>query len=86
MAGRVDQMARGRIDRREHVKLQDLRGASMGMVFQEPLSALNPLHRIGHQIGENLWQHQKNQKLTNKNRGGHSAMNEFKPRIIAPAE
>ena len=64
-------------------KLQDLRGASMGMVFQEPLSALNPLHRIGHQIGENLWRHQKNQKLTNKNRGRHSAMNEFKPRIIA---
>ncbi|MCX8505845.1 MAG: dipeptide ABC transporter ATP-binding protein [Alphaproteobacteria bacterium] len=64
-------------------KLQDLRGASMGMVFQEPLSALNPLHRIGHQIGENLWRHQKNQSLSVRNHGRHRTMNEFKPRIIA---
>jgi peptide/nickel transport system ATP-binding protein len=34
-----------------------LRGARIGMVFQEPMSALNPLHRIGHQIGEGLRWH-----------------------------
>ncbi|MFO1149214.1 MAG: dipeptide ABC transporter ATP-binding protein [Alsobacter sp.] len=29
-----------------------LRGAAMGMVFQEPMTALNPLHTIGRQVAE----------------------------------
>ena len=29
-----------------------MRGRVMGMIFQEPMSALNPLHTIGHQIEE----------------------------------
>jgi peptide/nickel transport system ATP-binding protein len=33
-------------------QLRALRGARMGMVFQEPMAALNPLMRIGDQIGE----------------------------------
>jgi peptide/nickel transport system ATP-binding protein len=35
-----------------------LRGSRMGMVFQEPMTALNPLHTIGRQIGETLRLHQ----------------------------
>lgn len=34
--------------------LQRLRGSAMGMVFQEPMTALNPLMRIGEQVGEAL--------------------------------
>jgi microcin C transport system ATP-binding protein len=34
--------------------LRDLRGARIGMVFQEPMTSLNPLHRIEKQIGEIL--------------------------------
>jgi peptide/nickel transport system ATP-binding protein len=34
-----------------------LRGHRMGMVFQEPMSALNPLHTVGHQIAESLRLH-----------------------------
>jgi peptide/nickel transport system ATP-binding protein len=34
-----------------------LRGARMGMVFQEPMTALNPLHTVGRQIGESLRLH-----------------------------
>ncbi|MCK6421349.1 MAG: ABC transporter ATP-binding protein [Aquabacterium sp.] len=34
-----------------------LRGNRMAMVFQEPMTALNPLHPIGRQIGESLRLH-----------------------------
>lgn len=38
---------------------QRYRGKFMSMVFQEPMSALNPVQCIGHQIQECLLQHQK---------------------------
>lgn len=37
--------------------LCNLRGNRMAMVFQEPMAALNPLHRIGHQVAEPLRVH-----------------------------
>ena len=38
-------------------ELSTLRGNSIGMVFQEPLTALNPLMRVGKQIGLPLRTH-----------------------------
>ena len=38
----------------EEEKLNDVRGEEIGMIFQDPLSALNPLMRIGEQIEEGL--------------------------------
>jgi peptide/nickel transport system ATP-binding protein len=32
--------------------LQQLRGNRIGMIFQEPMTALNPVHTIGHQVAE----------------------------------
>jgi peptide/nickel transport system ATP-binding protein len=51
-----------RFQGRELVGLADdamceLRGNRIGMVFQEPMTALNPLHTVGRQIAEPLRQH-----------------------------
>ncbi|MFQ5700835.1 MAG: ABC transporter ATP-binding protein [Acidobacteriota bacterium] len=37
--------------------MRALRGSRMGMVFQEPASALNPVFTIGYQVGESLMIH-----------------------------
>ena len=39
-------------------ELRRIRGNDISMIFQEPMSALNPLHRIEKQIGETLALHQ----------------------------
>jgi len=38
-------------------RLRKLRGATMGMVFQEPMASLNPAHRVGAQLEEGLVLH-----------------------------
>ncbi|MCP8884062.1 ABC transporter ATP-binding protein [Devosia sp. XJ19-1] len=38
--------------------LRTIRGNKVGMIFQEPMSSLNPVHTIGRQIGEVLTLHQ----------------------------
>lgn len=43
--------------------LSSIRGQKIGMIFQEPLSSLNPLHTISKQIGEVIELH--NPKFTN---------------------
>ena len=37
--------------------LRDIRGDRIGMIFQEPMSSLNPLHTVEKQIGETLQLH-----------------------------
>lgn len=44
--------------------LRNMRGGLMSMIFQDPLSALNPVHRIGDQIVEMLKAHQS--KMSDK--------------------
>lgn len=38
--------------------LREVRGGKIGFVFQEPMSSLNPLHRIGDQVAETIMLHQ----------------------------
>ena len=45
--------------------MEKLRGDRMSMVFQEPMTSLNPLLRIGYQITEVLRLHTKNSKKEN---------------------
>ncbi len=39
-------------------QLNQLRGGKVGMIFQEPMSSLNPLHTIGRQLAEAITLHQ----------------------------
>jgi peptide/nickel transport system ATP-binding protein len=40
-------------------KMRDVRGAQIGMIFQEPQSSLNPVLTAGQQISETLFRHKK---------------------------
>ncbi|MBL7084996.1 MAG: ABC transporter ATP-binding protein [Candidatus Omnitrophica bacterium] len=43
-------------------RMRSIRGRDIGMVFQEPMSSLNPLYTIGYQISEALLAHQRVEK------------------------
>ena len=40
-------------------EMETVRGSRIGMIFQEPMTALNPVFRIGEQIGETIAIHNK---------------------------
>ena len=40
-------------------QLQSIRGGDIGVIFQEPMAALNPVHRIGRQVAEVFHIHRK---------------------------
>ncbi|MCL2703906.1 MAG: ABC transporter ATP-binding protein [Defluviitaleaceae bacterium] len=49
-------------------ELNEVRGKGIGMIFQDPLTALNPLHRVGIQIEESLVYHTNLDKAGRKER------------------
>ena len=48
---RIDQLPR------DGKTMRSLRGAEIAMIFQDPMTALNPVHSVGDQIGESLKYH-----------------------------
>ncbi|MDJ0611167.1 MAG: ABC transporter ATP-binding protein [Kiloniellales bacterium] len=46
-----------RIDNLPYERLRRLRGAKIGMVFQDPLTSLNPLYTVGRQLTETISTH-----------------------------
>ena len=49
-------------------QMRQIRGDTITMIFQEPLTSLNPLHRIGSQLIEVLREHNKIDKIVAKER------------------
>ncbi len=45
--------------RASEAEIRKVRGGEIGVIFQEPMAALNPVHRIGRQVSEVLRLHQK---------------------------
>ena len=40
-------------------EMRRIRGARIAMIFQDPMTSLNPLIPMGDQVGEMLWEHEK---------------------------
>src|SRR5438105_2731857 len=43
--------------KKDHSELKRIRGNSIGMIFQEPMSSLNPVFTCGHQVMEAIRLH-----------------------------
>ncbi len=50
-------------------KMHRIRGGRIGMIFQEPMTALNPVHSIGRQLSEVFLLHRTKDKTEAWNRG-----------------
>jgi peptide/nickel transport system ATP-binding protein len=48
-----------RIDNLSPSAMRQIRGKRIGMIFQDPLTSLNPLYRIGEQLTETILTHEK---------------------------
>jgi peptide/nickel transport system ATP-binding protein len=59
VAGGEIRLAGERIDNLPPEKMRHIRGRRIGMIFQDPLTSLNPLYRIGDQLIETIQTHQK---------------------------
>ncbi len=59
-----------RIDKlpRNGKEMRNLRGKDIAMIFQDPMTALNPVYTIGYQIAENILCHEKVTKKEAKER------------------
>ncbi len=43
--------------KKSRAEMEDLRGSALAMIFQEPMTSLNPVYRVGDQIVEGLRRH-----------------------------
>jgi peptide/nickel transport system ATP-binding protein len=57
IAGGQVRLAGRRIDDLPHEEMRRVRGRRIGMVFQDPLTSLNPLYTVGRQLEETILTH-----------------------------
>ena len=56
-AGRVELAGHGDLARKTPAEMRRIRGAAVSMIFQEPMTSLNPVYRVGEQIAEAVLAH-----------------------------
>jgi len=47
--------------------MRDIRGNKVSMIFQDPMTSLNPLIPVGEQVGEMIWAHDKKMSKQERN-------------------
>jgi len=66
-------------------EMQHIRGAGISMIFQEPMTALNPVMRVGDQIAEAVLAHSTNGRVT-KSDAWNRAVEALRTVAIADAD
>lgn len=56
--GEINFSGRGNLAKLTQVEMQKIRGNEISMIFQEPMTSLNPVFRIGRQLSETIKVHQ----------------------------
>ena len=59
MGGEIRFTGRGNLLSLTNAEMRNIRGNEISMIFQEPMTCLNPVYRIGDQIAESVKRHQK---------------------------
>lgn len=57
--GQVREYHLERMKQSNGAQMRSLRGPDMSMVFQDPMSSLNPVYKVGDQVAEGLLEHNK---------------------------
>jgi peptide/nickel transport system ATP-binding protein len=66
-SGAVDYAGKNLLDLSD-AEMQNYRGNEIGMIFQDPMTSLNPVYRIGEQIAEAIHSHEKVERRTARRR------------------
>ena len=62
ISGGSIKLAGTEISNHTDVQMREIRGKDIGMIFQEPMTSLNPVHTIGQRIAEMVIRHEKGSK------------------------
>ena len=58
-AGRIELAGHGDLAQKTQAAMRQIRGAAVSMIFQEPMTSLNPVYRVGEQVAEAVLAHRK---------------------------